>query len=118
MSSAYSGAVLEKNPVAYWRLGETAGQTAADETGNGHDGTYFGNPTLGQPGAVLGDFEHGSPVHWLELCRNTGQCQLQPADEYRRPHRGGVDETGRTLLPGTIVSRFHSESVRALARQG
>ncbi len=55
MSSAYSGAVLEKNPVAYWRLGETAGQTAADETGNGHDGTYFGNPTLGQPGAVLGD---------------------------------------------------------------
>jgi len=55
MSSAYRDAVLAKSPIAYWRLGETAGPTAADETGNGHDGTYLGNPTLGQPGAILGD---------------------------------------------------------------
>jgi hypothetical protein len=55
MSLAYRAAVLAKNPVAYWRLGEAAGPTAVDETGNGHDGTYFGNPTLGQPGAIHGD---------------------------------------------------------------
>jgi hypothetical protein len=55
MSLAYRDAVLAKNPVAYWRLGEAAGPTAVDETGNGYDGTYFGAPTYGQPGAIQGD---------------------------------------------------------------
>jgi hypothetical protein len=55
MSLAYRAAVLAKNPVAYWRLGEATGTTAVDETGNGHNGTYIGNPTLGQPGAIDGD---------------------------------------------------------------
>jgi hypothetical protein len=55
MSLAYRAAVLAKNPVAYWRLGEATGTTALDETGNGHDGTYIGNPTFGQPGAINGD---------------------------------------------------------------
>lgn len=55
MSLAYREAVLAKNPVAYWRLGESTGTVAADETGNGHDGTYVGNPVLGQPGAISDD---------------------------------------------------------------
>jgi hypothetical protein len=55
MSIAYRDLVLSRNPVAYWRLGEITGPTAADETGNGHDGVYVGNPTLGQPGAIQGD---------------------------------------------------------------
>jgi hypothetical protein len=55
MSLAYRDAVLAKNPVAYWRLGEAAGPNAVDETGNGHDGTYIGDPTFGQPGAIRGD---------------------------------------------------------------
>jgi hypothetical protein len=55
MSLAYRNAVLAKNPVAYWRLGEASGQNAVDETGNGHDGQYVGNPILGQPGAIHGD---------------------------------------------------------------
>jgi hypothetical protein len=55
MSLAYRDAVLAKDPVAYWRLGEAAGPTAVDETGNGHDGTYFGDPSYGQLGAIQGD---------------------------------------------------------------
>lgn len=55
MSLDYRAAVLAKNPVAYWRLGESDGTSAADETGNGHDGTYVGNPVLGQQGAINGD---------------------------------------------------------------
>jgi hypothetical protein len=55
MSLAYRDLVLSRNPVAYWRLGELTGPTAADETGNGHDGVYIGNPTFGQPGAIQGD---------------------------------------------------------------
>ena len=55
MSLAYRDAVLAKDPVAYWRLGEAAGPTAVDDTGNGHDGTYCGYPSYGQPGAIQGD---------------------------------------------------------------
>jgi Concanavalin A-like lectin/glucanases superfamily len=55
MSLAYRAAVMAKNPIAYWRLGESSGPNALDETQNGHDGIYIGNPTFGQPGAIQGD---------------------------------------------------------------
>jgi concanavalin A-like lectin/glucanase superfamily protein len=48
----YSAVVLAKGPVGYWRLGESAGPTAGDTSGNGFDGAYQGNPTLGEPGAI------------------------------------------------------------------
>jgi acyl-CoA thioesterase-1 len=41
-------------PVAYWRLGETAGGTAADRAGNA-DGLYRGGAGLGATGLVPGD---------------------------------------------------------------
>ncbi len=63
MSMAYRDLVLSRNPVAYWRLGETAGPTAHDETHNGHDGTYVGNPTFGQPGAIQGDPDSAVQFH-------------------------------------------------------
>ncbi|NND03922.1 MAG: hypothetical protein HKN91_14165 [Acidimicrobiia bacterium] len=50
-SSAYSAEVLSDNPVAYWRLGESSGSTAIDETGN-NDATYVGGPTLGATSVV------------------------------------------------------------------
>lgn len=52
MALGYAGKVLLDEPVAYWRLGETEGTTAVDETGNGHDGTYGGGFTLGQPSLI------------------------------------------------------------------
>jgi hypothetical protein len=36
----YTGAVLQDNPTAYYRLDEPAGPTAEDFTGNGNAGTY------------------------------------------------------------------------------
>jgi hypothetical protein len=54
-SDRYSSVVLAKNPVGYWRLGESAGPTAFDLSGASHDGTYLGNPTFGQPGAIAAD---------------------------------------------------------------
>jgi hypothetical protein len=53
--SAYAQTILSRGPVAYWRLGELNGPAAADASGNGHAGPYFGNPTFGEPGAILGD---------------------------------------------------------------
>jgi hypothetical protein len=54
-SDTYSSVVLAKGPVGYWRLGEASGPTAADASGNGYDGTYFGTPTFGQLGAIAND---------------------------------------------------------------
>lgn len=54
-SDQYSSVVLAKGPVGYWRLGEAAGPTAFDSSGNGYDGIYFGNASFGQLGAIAND---------------------------------------------------------------
>jgi hypothetical protein len=36
----YRDTILADTPVAYWRLGENSGTTAADASGNAHPGTY------------------------------------------------------------------------------
>ncbi|HEX8053519.1 MAG TPA: LamG domain-containing protein [Thermoleophilaceae bacterium] len=43
------------NLVGYWRLGEAVGATTAVDSKGGHNGTYVGGVTLGQPGFVVGD---------------------------------------------------------------
>jgi hypothetical protein len=51
----YSDLVLALSPALYWRLGESAGTTAADASGNGRTGTYTGTFTLAQTGALASD---------------------------------------------------------------
>jgi len=53
-TSAYRDQVLADHPSAYWRLGETSGTVAADETGAA-PGTLVNGVLLGQTGALLGD---------------------------------------------------------------
>ncbi len=55
IGASYAAACLATGPVAYWRLGEASGTSAADATGNGHTGTYVASPTLGVAGALTGD---------------------------------------------------------------
>ena len=43
----YSSVILADSPLAYYKLDETSGTTAADASGNGRDGTYTNAPTLG-----------------------------------------------------------------------
>jgi hypothetical protein len=50
-SELYSSAVLADIPRAYWRLEETGGTTAKDETSR-YGGTYVQTPSLGQPGVA------------------------------------------------------------------
>jgi hypothetical protein len=49
----YHEQVLAASPAAYWRLGETSGTNAADETG-ANPGTY-NNVLLGEPSALTSD---------------------------------------------------------------
>lgn len=48
----YASTILADKPLAYLRLDETSGTTAADNTGNGNTGTYTGSVTLGAAGAI------------------------------------------------------------------
>lgn len=51
-ASDYSTLVMSHSPVAYWRLGESSGTTAVDETAS-HNGTYQNDVTLGAEGAGI-----------------------------------------------------------------
>lgn len=53
-SAGYSVGITDDSPVAYWRLGELSGTTAADEIGS-NDGTYVGTYTLSQTGLLTND---------------------------------------------------------------
>lgn len=52
--SGYSSVILADSPLAYWRLNEASGTTAADSSGNAHNGTISGAVTLGAAGLVAG----------------------------------------------------------------
>ena len=54
----YVQAVLGDGPSLYYRLEETSGPTAKDETGN-HPGTYLAGGTRGVPGAFPGSLALG-----------------------------------------------------------
>jgi hypothetical protein len=47
--------ILGDNPIMYWRLGETSGTIAYDESANHRDATYIRHPFLGLPGAIAND---------------------------------------------------------------
>jgi RHS repeat-associated protein len=52
----YADAIAADHPSAYWRLGEAAGATVANDTsGNGLNGSYTGGPALGAAGALTND---------------------------------------------------------------
>ena len=67
----YFDAVMQYSPVGYWRLGETSGTTAADSSGNGHNGTYTGTYTLGRPSLIPSDTANGALG-----CNGTGFVNL------------------------------------------
>ena len=53
--ATYPTVVSGSSPIAYYRLGEAAGTTMSDSSGNGHDGTYAGGVTLGGAPAITVD---------------------------------------------------------------
>ncbi len=48
---------IENGLVAYWAFNESAGDTASDSTGNGHDGTLMGDPQWTEDGKYGGAIE-------------------------------------------------------------
>jgi hypothetical protein len=55
--TAYHDQILSQNPVVYYEMDESAGTTATDSSGNGHDGTYgfvYDATSVGTPAVTLG----------------------------------------------------------------
>lgn len=53
--TGYSGGIGSDAPLAYYRLGEASGTSAADSSGHGYTGTYANSGvTYGQAGAISG----------------------------------------------------------------
>lgn len=73
--SPFAEAVLELEPVSYWRLGELTGGTAFDVTAL-NNGTYH-DATLGQPGSVLGDSDTS-----VYFDGHTTRVEIPHSDEY------------------------------------
>lgn len=69
----YKRLTLGMSPLAYWRLGESSGTVAADETGN-YPGTYVNSPTLGVAGALAGD-----PDGAVTFNRSLSQYMMPPS---------------------------------------
>lgn len=55
---AYTQAVLNNHPIAYWHLAEQSGTNVNDRVGR-HDGIYLGTPERGQQGLIS---------WWANLC--------------------------------------------------
>ena len=51
----YPGAIEASGPLAYYRLDEASGSTAADSSGNGLNASYVGGVQFSQRGALLDD---------------------------------------------------------------
>ncbi len=61
--AGYGSAVTAGSPLAFWKLDETSGSTATDETSNNLDGSYQGTHTLSSssplPTGSAVDFDNG-----------------------------------------------------------
>ena len=69
----YAQVIGSMSPVAYWRLGETSGASAADSAGT-TTGSYAGGVTLGVAGLLTGDTNKA-----VQLNGTTGQVTLPNA---------------------------------------
>lgn len=87
-ANGYSAEVLADSPIGYWRLDETSGTLLADSSGNGRHGTYIGNPSLGNPGAVAGGT---APLLVNNGGNGTGQYGVVP-------HHASLDPSGAFTL--------------------
>jgi hypothetical protein len=96
-ASTYSDIVLSLGPVAYWRLGETSGNTAVDVTG-AHSGAYQNSVTLGATGAIGGDTNTAASFGG----GNNDRVQVSPFD---------VNGSGITILAWINAESFGNDSI-------
>jgi len=104
---SYHDTVLDRSPVAYWRLGEASGSSAADQKA-ANPGTYTNSPTLAQPGALAGDADTSVGFDGVDdYVSVPDAASLRPAnitvEAWLKPATGSTDWASALMktTPGT-----------------
>jgi hypothetical protein len=110
---SYAASVVTAQPMAFWRLDETNGETAYDLVG-GHDGTYDPGIVLDQPGAILGDSDPSVNFPSWAGVQIPWSAALNPAGAFTVECWAKTDELGagstRTIFSSRnreISSQWH-----------
>ena len=84
----YAIEVAADSPLAYWRLGDSSGTTAADSSGNVRNATYAGTYTLAQTGLLTDDADTAVTVNggraekssatWMDANYITVEAMIKP----------------------------------------
>lgn len=82
-AARYQAAVLAKNPVAYWRLGEAAGPDILDSTKNAHKGVIKGTPVFKEKGAIAGDMDTA-----IKMDGKTAYIEIPNHKDFSQPTSG------------------------------
>lgn len=98
VAANYRQKVLAKSPVAYWRLGEFKGQTAMDETSNGHNGNFYGTPIYGEPGAIRDD-----PNTAIKLDGQHSYVEIADDQRFSQPTSGRGLTVEAWLRPDSLI---------------
>lgn len=104
-SGTYEEYVTSLSPIAWYKLDETSGTTASDSSGNGYNGIYNNNPTLGQNSLITSDTT-GKSV----LFNGTNQNVSEATANFRSGDTSGSISvwfnTSNTTQSNTIFSSY------------
>lgn len=124
---AYRDEVLADGPKLYWRLGETSGTTAADETANALSGTYDGTPRLGVAGGLAGDANTAVEFHRADATDSITRADSAALDTgdvfsveciFKRAAHSGVNESLFSKGSGSYVVRINTSGGILLRKFG
>jgi hypothetical protein len=102
----YAGTILgTSNVQGYWRLGETTGTTAVDQTGHAN-GTYLGTITKGTPGLLTGDADKAATLDAAQASRV--EITSPPAPTTAVTVEAWAQDTGSTDFYAKIAAKSNS----------
>jgi hypothetical protein len=82
VADTYAQAVLFDRPIAYYRVGETAGTRAFDASGNGNNGAYLPVTTDDEPSLLPGGYDAAILLDGVGGSLNTPLTVLSTLDKF------------------------------------
>jgi large repetitive protein len=108
--SFYAETVLDDDPVAYWRLGESSGVVAFAQVGP--DGTYADQPSLGESGALAADGNtamhtagDGHANMGAQQTMNFAMGAPFSVEAWGKPDRSAIGAVDQCGTGGALISR-------------
>lgn len=103
----YSALVISDSPLFYLRLGESAGPTASDSSGNGRNGTYTGGVTFSETSLLPGATDNSS----VKFNGSTGYVSIADASWMDVTTAGSWEAWIKTTASGAIKTILARDDV-------